>query len=50
VELELVLKHRSQGSSEAKLVAVKGMLGLERPDPFLTKMMIQIHDNLVPNA
>jgi hypothetical protein len=36
-------------SLEAKMVAVKGMLGLEQSDPFLMKVMTQIHNDLVPN-
>jgi hypothetical protein len=50
MELELVLKRRSQGSSEAKMVVAKGMLGLEQPDTFLMRVTTQIHDDLVPNA
>jgi hypothetical protein len=49
-ELKPELKRRSQGNSEAKMVAMKGMLGLEQPDLFLTRVTTQIHDNLVPNA
>jgi hypothetical protein len=49
-ELEPVLKWRSQGSSEVRMVAMKGMLGLEQPYPFLMKVMTQIHDDLVPIA
>jgi hypothetical protein len=30
-------------------VAVKGMLELERTDPFLMRVMTQICDDLVPN-
>jgi hypothetical protein len=37
-------------SLHAKMVVAKGMLGLEWPDPFLTKVMTQIRDDLVPNA
>jgi hypothetical protein len=37
-------------SLEAIMVIAKKMLGLERPDPILTRVMTQIHDNLVPNT
>jgi hypothetical protein len=32
------------------MVAAKGMLGLERPDPFLLRVATLIRDNLVPNT
>jgi hypothetical protein len=32
------------------MVAAKGMLGLEQPDPFLMGVTTQIRDDLVPNA
>jgi hypothetical protein len=31
------------------MVVAEEMLGLERPDPFLTKVAIQVRDNLLPN-
>jgi hypothetical protein len=38
VKLEPMLMLRSQGTLEVKMVVAKGMLGLERPDPFLTRV------------
>jgi hypothetical protein len=50
VECEPKHRWRSQRTLEVKMEAMKGMLGLGRLDPFLTRVSTPIHDDLLPNA